>query len=159
MLDEWAAEFGVAPAALYALKVRMGMTAPHWEPVAEARSEAAVQNEIRLAAVAAGVRLWRNNVGALLDKRGIPVRYGLANDSAAANKVCKSGDLVGIEPVLITPAHVGRTIGRFVSIECKAPGFVYNDADAHQRAQMNWARIVNAAGGRACFATGTGCLG
>lgn len=159
MLDEWAAEFGVSPAALYVLKVRLGVVAAHWEPAPAApRSEAAVQNDIRLAAPAAGVRLWRNNVGALLDKRGVPVRYGLANDSATINKVCKSGDLIGIEPVVVTAAHVGRTIGRFVSIECKVPGFVYNPADPHLVAQMNWANLVNAAGGRAVFATGAGCL-
>jgi len=31
-------------------------------------------------------------------------------------------DRVGVVPVLITPDMVGRKIGAFVSIECKAPG-------------------------------------
>ncbi len=116
--------------------------------------EADVQAEVRLAASAAGWRVWRNNIGVLMDSRGIPVRYGLANESKAVNSAVKSGDLIGIRPVLITQEMVGQTIGQFVSLECKRPGWTYNANDKHQAAQAKWAEIVNNLGGYAIFTTG-----
>lgn len=121
------------------------------------KSEAAVQADIRLAAPDAGVTLWRNNVGVLLDINGRPVRFGLANDSRALNEVLKSGDLIGWRPVLITSAMVGRTIAQFVSRECKPEGWRYSGS-AHERAQAHWRDEINAAGGDAGFATGVHCL-
>ena len=76
--------------------------------------------------------MWRNNVGVLVDATGRPLRYGLANDSKALNTVLKSGDLIGWDRV-----------GRFVSIECKAP-----NGRVHP-AQENWRALVCATGGRA----------
>ena len=117
-------------------------------------NEATIQAQVRLAASQAGMKLWRNNVGVLMDSRGIPVRFGLANDSKAVNLSVKSGDLIGIEPVLITPDMVGKTIGRFVSYECKAPGWKYNPNDGRDVAQLRWIEIVTAMGGRAKITTG-----
>jgi len=116
-------------------------------------SESDVQNLVRLAASRAGVRLWRNNCGASLLANGSFVRWGLANDSAEMNRVIKSADLIGIRPVLITPAHVGATIGQFVSREIKAPNWIAKDTE-RERAQRAWATLVNSLGGDAAFTTG-----
>ena len=111
-------------------------------------NEATVQAMVRLAAADAGWALWRNNVGVMIDSRGIPVRYGLANDSKAVNKNIKSADLIGIRPVLITPEMVGTVIGQFVSLECKRPGA------ARHPAQQRWIDLVVRAGGYAKFTEG-----
>lgn len=121
------------------------------------KSEAAVQVAVRLEAARKGVALWRNNVGVLLDRRGVPVRYGLANDSSAVNANFKSADLIGIRPVLITPAHLGLTIGQFVSREVKAEGWRYT-GDEREVAQLRWAELVLSLGGDAAFCTGEGTL-
>ena len=118
------------------------------------QNEATVQAAVRLAASKAGWRLWRNNVGTLLDSRGVPVRFGLANDSKNVNAMIKSGDLIGIRPVLITPEMVGTVIGQFVSIECKRGGWRPSATDEHERAQARWAEIVLLHGGYAKFSTG-----
>ena len=65
-----------------------------------------VKKVILLKASKLGWRLWRNNVGVLKDERGVPIRFGLANTSKAVNGELKSGDLIGIRPVLITPDMV-----------------------------------------------------
>lgn len=127
-------------------------------------SESYVQSAVRLeAGRLPGVRLWRNNVGVLLDKTGRPVRYGLANDTAELNRAIKSGDLIGWRTVLITPADVGRTIAQFLSRECKPADWTPAPPTdrarfAHEEAQRAWARIINEAGGDATFATGEGTL-
>ena len=48
-------------------------------------TETDIQNLIKLEASRLGIRLWRNNVGALFDSNGRCLRYGLANDSASLN--------------------------------------------------------------------------
>ncbi len=57
-----------------------------------------------------------------------------------------SGDLIGWESRLITPAMVGHTLAVFASVEVKAPG------GRARAAQLNWAEQVRAAGGIAGFA-------
>lgn len=74
-------------------------------------SEAVLLARIRLAASAAGARLFRNNVGVLRDARGRHVRYGLCPGSA---------DLIGWVPYRILPEHVGQTVARFTAVEVKA---------------------------------------
>lgn len=116
-------------------------------------SEAAVQNQYRFKAAQEGAVLWRNNVGALLDARGVPVRYGLANESKQMNARWKSGDLIGIRPIKITPGMVGTTLGRFVSAEVKESGWRYTGT-VRERAQQNWIDLVVSLGGEANFVTG-----
>lgn len=155
---DWCLRHGVNGSALKELEAIFRLRGPSVMPAdAPGTSEAAVQSAVRLEAARKGVRLWRNNVGALLDERGVPVRYGLANDSKVVNEVIKSGDLIGIRPVLITPAHVGSTIGQFVSRECKRVGWKYR-GDKREQAQLAWAQLVVADGGDAAFCNGEGSL-
>ena len=142
VLTEWAAVWGVPQAALADLVARLTISA---HPDCEAgRSEAAVQADIRLAAAKRGdLVLWRNNSGALTDDAGRLIRFGLGNDSAAANKRMKSADLIGIH----------RPSGRFVSIEVKRPGWKHSDASERDRAQAAWAATVVAMGGVALRVT------
>lgn len=104
--------------------------------------EALIQAAVRLAAAQVGNILWRNNVGALLDSRGIPVRFGLANESGKINRVLKSSDLIGIE----------QGTGRFLSYECKAHDWKYTGT-IRERAQLNWIEFINSMGGKAAFVT------
>jgi hypothetical protein len=119
------------------------------------KTESEVQANVRLLASILGWRLWRNNLGVLKDARGIPIRYGLANDSRVVNKRVKSGDLIGIRPVLITQEMVGTVIGQFTSVECKREGWKFNPNDTHEEAQARWAQIVNELGGYAIFSVGS----
>ena len=116
--------------------------------------EAAVQSRVRLAASQSGTRLWRNNVGAGTLTNGSYIRWGLANDSTVLNRAIKSGDLIGIRPILITAEHVGHTLGVFCSREVKKTGWTYNPNNARERAQQAWIDLVRSMGGDASFTTG-----
>lgn len=118
-------------------------------------SESASQAAVRLEASRLGIKLLRNNVGVLQDARGVPVRYGLANESHSVNAAVKSSDLIGWRPVLITQQHVGQVIGQFVSRECKRPGWKYSGTD-REKAQLAWLTLVASGGGDASFCTGEG---
>lgn len=156
MLDAWAAKWGVPADALLDLRQQMGIVfQPSLAVEGQQGSESRQQSLIRLDAAQSGVWLTRNNVGALLDERGVPVRYGLANESKEQNKHVKSADLIGIRSVLVGPQHVGQVIGQFVSVECKHEGWQFK-GDKHETAQLAWANFVTAKGGFACFATGPG---
>ena len=120
-------------------------------------NETTIQDQIRLEASQAGLRLWRNNVGACRDTKGRLIRYGLANDSAAVNRALKSSDLIGIRPVVVTQEHVGRIIGQFVAREVKRSGWEYHGTPREQ-AQLRFIELVRSLGGDACFATGKGTL-
>jgi hypothetical protein len=115
--------------------------------------EGEAQNRVRLAASKLGARLWRNNVGAGKLDNGSFIRWGLANDSSAMNETLKSGDLIGIRPVLITAEHIGCIFGQFVSREVKRPGWRYCGTD-RERAQKAWIDLVRSLGGDADFTTG-----
>lgn len=157
-LYHWAIRHGVSMQALNELQGVFGMHGGHLlPPTVKGTSESAVQSAVRLEAARKGVRLFRNNVGALLDSRGVPVRYGLANESKQINDKVKSADLIGWRPVLITAAHVGTVIAQFTSRECKHPGWHYT-GDAHEQAQLAWAQLVASGGGDAAFCTGEGTL-
>lgn len=116
--------------------------------------ETSTTTNVRLAASAAGWRLWRNNRGAGKLENGNFVRWGLCNDSAAVGTHVRSADLIGIRPVLITQAMVGTTLGQFVSIEVKRPGWKPAAGDEHEQGQRRWADLVNSMGGYAIFSTG-----
>lgn len=155
---QWAVRHGVTMAALQELAGLFGMHGGHdLPPEVKGTSEAAVQAAVRLEAAHKGVRLFRNNVGALIDSRGVPVRYGLANESKQVNEVMKSADLIGWRPVVIGPQHVGQCLALFVSRECKHPTWHYTGGD-REPAQLAWAQLVTAGGGDAAFCTGTGTL-
>lgn len=150
-LTDWARQWGVSTAALADLQQRLGGMSPAGPQVPD-MSEAGVQSRVRLAAARLGWHLWRNNVGAGHIDGGQFVRWGLANDSQGLNAVCKSADLVGVRPLQVTPAHVGTVIGQFVSLECKHSTWRWANTD-RERAQRNWANVINAAGGYARFVT------
>jgi hypothetical protein len=156
-LETWAIQWGVPFAALADLRERLRLNGNDYMDEKAGASEAAVQAVVRLEASRKGVLLWRNNVGALKDERGVLVRYGLANTSAGENKILKSGDLVGVRPVLIGPQHVGQTIGQFVSREVKEKGWTYK-ATPREEAQLAWAQLVLSVGGDASFCSGEGTL-
>lgn len=150
-LSDWARYWGVPEAALADLRGRLLGIDAQPGSVDLGTSEAAVQSQVRVRASQAGMRLWRNNVGVLPHpETGTPIRFGLANDSPAVNKVLKSGDLIGIRPVVIGPHHVGSTIGQFVSLECKRVGWRFTGTE-RERAQESWAALVTTLGGAALF--------
>ena len=152
----WAARWHIPPAAMADLQTNLlGLDGTPGSPVG--KSEAAVQNQVRLEASRKGGRLWRNNVGAGYSEDGSFMRWGLANDSANVNRVIKSADLIGLRPVRIEQKHVGLVLGQFVSREIKTAGWRYAGTD-REVAQLNWATLVNTLGGDARFATSEGTL-
>jgi len=116
-------------------------------------SESTNSKAVRLAYAHAGAVLWRNNVGVFVDERGIPIRFGLANESKQMNQNIKSSDLIGIQPVLITQEMVGTIIGQFVAREVKTDGWEYTGTPREQ-AQLRFIELVISKGGDACFTTG-----
>lgn len=154
---EWAAQWGVPLAAVIQWEQQTGEYPRPTEISGTPRSEAWVASALQLAAARADVMLWRNNVGALQDKTGRWVRYGLANDSEKINARWKSSDFIGIRPVLIEPRHVGHKFGQFVARETKPEGWVYTGA-GREPAQLAYINLVNIYGGDAAFCAGAGSL-
>lgn len=75
--------------------------------------------------------MFRNNVGALEDKTGRVVRYGL----------CKgSSDLIGWRTVEVTPDMVGKPVAVFVALEVKDRGRLTAE-------QAQFLAVVQSAGG------------
>lgn len=157
-LEQWAIKWAVPYAALEELKALMVMDTDPAKPNPGApKSETAVQNLVRLEASQKGGRLWRNNVGQYIDERGVPVRYGLCNDSKQLNEKCKSSDLIGIMPIKITPQMVGYTLGQFTTREVKPEGWTYGGTK-RERAQLAFIELVTSLGGNAAFACSEGTL-
>ena len=121
------------------------------------KSEASLQVEIRVETSKRGMRLWRNNAGAVTTDDGRHIRFGLGNDSVKMNAEMKSSDLIGITPVVITPDMVGRTIGVFTSIEVKKPGWIYR-GQGREVAQLKWINMVVGLGGIGKFVAKLGDL-
>lgn len=124
------------------------------------KPESLVQKELRLSIAYDGDESWRNNVGVLTDLRGVPVRYGLANETADMNDKIKSSDVIGIHTVTITKEMVGQRIGVFAAYECKPEGWTFpksTNKDEYKRcsAQLAFHDIVRRAGGIAGFVTST----
>lgn len=152
-LDLWAMRHHVSAEAMTELRM-IWVSQEKPDVLTERRGEAYVQSRVMLEAAQRGVILFRNNVGVLMDSNGRPVRYGLANESKKRNESLKSADLIGIRPVLITAGHVGKTIGQFVSIECKRPDWKPGQDKEREEAQQNWATLVGAYGGFAAITNG-----
>ncbi len=123
------------------------------------KNEAAIQQEIRLMSATKGTSLLRNNNGACFDNTNRLIRYGLGHDSEKLNKVFKSSDLIGINPVTITPQMIGRVIGQFMAIEVKREGWKPpgrgSKAYARYEAQANFGQWVSDHGGIFRFAQNT----
>ena len=158
-IHEWAKRWGLPHACVRDLQTTLGIYTPILPPDAPeyGKSEAWATSQVRLEASEKNVTLFRNNVGALKDKTGRLVRYGLANDTKESNESFKSGDLIGVRPVIIGPHHVGTLIGQIVSREVKEPGWQYTGAE-REAAQLNWIHLINSRGGDAAFTTGRGSL-
>nr|DAI72793.1 MAG TPA: Nuclease [Caudoviricetes sp.] len=153
-LLEWQRKHGITAEALADLVTMVGLDVPR---STKNTPEARVQDEARLLASKMGWRLFRNNVGVLKDERGVPVRYGIANDSPAMNKRIKSSDLIGIRPVVITQDMVGSTIGQFVAREVKKAGWKYKGTE-HEQAQLAFGTLIIGLGGDFKFYSGEGEL-
>lgn len=154
ILLEWQRKHGITAEALADLVTTVGLDVPR---SSKGTPEARVQDEARLLASKMGWRLFRNNVGVLKDERGVPVRYGICNDSPAMNKRIKSSDLIGIHPVTITPDMVGSTIGQFVAREVKKAGWKYKGTE-HEQAQLAFGTLIIGLGGDFKFWNGEGEL-
>lgn len=154
-LDTWAIRWGIPKEAIEDLRKSFGLA--QLELVVDAQCETDVSNLIRYEASKKGCRLWRNNVGALQNKDGGWVRYGLANESKNMNGYIKSSDLIGIKPIKIQETMVGMTIGQFLCREVKKRNWSYK-GDERESAQLRWIELINGLGGDACFATNEGTI-
>lgn len=152
-LDEWAKRWFIPVDAMYELRAIFSEPYTPATQLNDGFRESDVQNSVRIAASRAGWRLFRNNRGAGKLDNGNFVRFGLANDSSAVDKIIKSHDLIGIRPVLITSDHVGHIIGQFVSLEIKRPDWKYSGSE-REVAQLKWAQLITALGGYSKFSKG-----
>jgi hypothetical protein len=149
-IHNWATRNSIPALALEELMWMFGAepVPPHTIP--GTKSEAAIQNEIRVDVSKSGGRAWRNNVGVLMNEINVPVRYGLANESKQMNQSIKSSDLIGLRPVTITQEHVGTIIGQFCAWEVKKQDWKYT-GNKHEVAQLKFQQIVTNLGGHAQF--------
>ena len=152
--SEWIVKHRISAAALEDLNE---VLIPPLKTGRNEGSEAHVMSLVRLEAAKKGMYLWRNNVGAGVLQDGSYLRWGLGNDSKALNVVLKSADLIGIRKHQVTAADVGRTLGIFVSRECKKIGWRYS-ASPEELAQLRWAALIESMGGDAQIVTGVGSL-
>lgn len=76
-------------------------------------TESALLADVRLALSRGPTRLFRNQCGALEDKRGRWVQFGVGSPGGS--------DLLGWHTVTVTSEMVGQRIAIFTAIECKAP--------------------------------------
>lgn len=156
-LHDWARKWNIPERAILDLHMHLIPTDPY-RPVDPSPRETDVQNQVRLEASHKGLRLWRNNVGAVVDaETNRHIRYGLCNDSKSLNTRIKSADLIGIRPVAVTQEHVGSVIGQFVSREIKRSSWKYSGSQK-EIAQLAWAELIFSFGGDAAFVTGEGSL-
>lgn len=120
-----------------------------------ATPEAKASLAVRVRSAAWGSKLFRNNSGVLMNQVGVPVRFGLGNESAKLNKKLKSSDLIGWTEVLITPEMVGKKVAVMTAIEAKPEGFIHREVyneNSREYAQAKFMKLINDAGGIAGFA-------
>jgi hypothetical protein len=162
--QQWAARHPKASAELQLLLHAVA----HFQPEgAQHNSEAYAQQQVRMQIAKQGGMTWRNNVGAYKTKEQhrcprcqfcfkveqAPIRWGLCNDSAKLNTKIKSSDLIGIVPRFITPEMAGTTIGQFLAVETKKPGWKFS-GNKHETAQLLWLELIAGKGGLSMFSTG-----
>jgi len=148
-LDDWARKWNIPAPAMDDLRHQIGINAPDAD-VGGGMSETAVDQRVMIKASQAGHRFWRNNIGVAVDERGVPVRFGLANDSSKINKKLKSGDRIGITKIIVTPEMVGKLVGVFTSLEIKHQGWCYT-GKGREAAQLAWIELIISLGGIASF--------
>ncbi len=119
--------------------------------------EHAEQNARRLEASKLGYVLSRNNVGVAM-RDGVPVRYGLFNETKQMNQNWKSSDLIGLRPIIITPTMVGCTIGQFVALEIKRSSWKFSPSNKREVAQLKFINFVQSIGGYAKFVNREGMI-
>jgi hypothetical protein len=156
-LSDWFVKWNTPMAAIADFEKQFGLINIGKDESVHGHNESVIQNAIRLEASRRGILLFRNNVGALLDGRSVPVRFGLANESRQMNEHVKSGDLIGIKRTVVTAAMVGSVTGEFISVEVKPAGWKYTGR-GREKAQLAWMNIILANGGRAMFATDEQCF-
>jgi hypothetical protein len=83
----------------------------------------------------------------MTDQTGRLIRFGLGNESPALNARWKSSDLIGLLPVLVQPSHVGKTLGVFLAVETKKPGWRLTPGDKRGQAQAAFLQSVRGFGG------------
>lgn len=121
-----------------------------------ATKEAVASQKVRLRAASWGARIFRNNSGVLFNQEGVPIRFGLGNESAKLNKKLKSSDFIGWQTVEITPDMVGKQVAVFVGIEAKSEGFKHREEynqNSREYAQAKFIQLIQEAGGIAGFAS------
>jgi hypothetical protein len=153
-LDAWAIRWNIPPEALTDLRREFGAIETNTAHTNATTGEAVVMQRVRIEASQKGLRLWRNNLGAVVDSRGNYIRYGLCNESQKINDSIKSSDLIGIRPV---PLPGDGVIGQFVAREIKSPGWCYTGTD-REKAQLRFLELIAGFGGDAQFATSEGTL-
>lgn len=89
-------------------------------------------------------KLFRNNSGAMKDKTGRHIRFGLANVSKKLWDNFKTSDLIGYTCVVVTPDMVGKTLAVFTAVEVKT---TTAKKDARYKAQEKFIEQVNRDGG------------
>ena len=111
--------------------------------------ESNIELLIQLAATKTGARLWRNNTGQGWVGQSVRLSDGsihIQSPRPLHAGLCKgSSDQIGIKPIVITPEHIGKTIGVFVAIEVKA-------GTKPTAEQLNFIQQIRALGGIAGIA-------
>lgn len=121
-----------------------------------ATPEARASQEVRLRASDWKSKVYRNNSGVLMNEVGVPVRFGLGNESAKINKIIKTSDFIGWTPVVITEAMLGQTLAVFTAIEAKPLGFKVKSVypiKSREFAQNKFIELVRMFGGIGGFAS------
>ena len=103
------------------------------------QAETSIMKAVQVALSQAGARVFRNNIGALQDRSGRWIQYGLCPGSS---------DLIGWRSVTVTEAMVGAKAALFVACEVKSQG---PRAKATPE-QISFLSAVTAAGGIAILA-------
>lgn len=117
------------------------------------KNEATVSAENTLYIASLLGKLLRNNSG-VYDPKDPPTpytRWGLGNKSAKVNKTYRSSDQIGVLPITITQAMVGKKIGVFLAVEDKHSEWIYC-GDEHETGQSNFINHIKRLYGIATFA-------